>query len=185
MAKLILITGGVRSGKSTYAETIASKAGSDILYIATALPFDSEMKERIAKHREHRPAHWQTIEAYRDLDTLILKNISGKAAILLDCVTVMLNNLLFEAGMDWETANHQLIADIEKQSRKEFQKLILCAEKLEIPFILVTNELGLGVMPENRLSRIFLDIHGRVNQLLASAAQEVFLCVSGIPLQIK
>ncbi len=185
MAKLILITGGARSGKSTYAEKIASKAGSNVLYIATALPIDSEMEERIAKHREHRPSHWQTIEAYRDLDTLILKNTPGKSAVLLDCVTVMLNNLLFDAGVDWETADFSMIADLEEQSRKEFQKLIICADKLDIPIILVTNELGMGLMPGNRLSRIFMDIHGRINQLLASAAQEVFLCVSGIPLQIK
>ncbi|HBE76854.1 MAG TPA: bifunctional adenosylcobinamide kinase/adenosylcobinamide-phosphate guanylyltransferase [Firmicutes bacterium] len=185
MARLILITGGARSGKSTYAEKVASKAGSNVLYIATALPIDSEMEERIAKHREHRPSHWQTIEAYRDLDTLILKNAPGKSAVLLDCVTVMLNNLVFDAEVDWETADHRVIADLEAQFRKEFQKLIYCVDKLDIPIILVTNELGMGLIPENRLSRIFMDIHGRINQLLASAAHEVFLCVSGIPLRIK
>ncbi len=143
------------------------------------------MEERIAKHRQHRPSHWQTIEAYRDLDTLILKNSPGKSAVLLDCITVMLNNLLFDSGIDWETADHQLISGLEEETRKEFQKLIICADKLEIPIILVTNELGMGLIPENRLSRIFMDIHGRINQLLAAAAHEVCLCVSGIPLRIK
>ena len=185
MAKLILITGGARSGKSTYAETIASKAGTDVLYIATALPIDTEMKERIAKHREHRPSQWQTIEAYRDLDKIILNNIPGKSAVLLDCVTVMLNNLLFDTGTDWESADYSIITKVEKDSREEFQKLIICASQLDIPVILVTNELGMGLIPGNRLSRIFTDIHGRTNQLLAAAAQEVYLCVSGIPLQIK
>ncbi len=185
MAKLILVTGGTRSGKSTYAEKVASEAGSNVLYIATALPIDSEMEERIAKHRQHRPSHWQTIEAYRDLDMLITKNSPGKSAVLLDCVTVMLNNLLFDSGIDWETAGHQVITSLEEETRKEFQKLILCADKLDIPIILVTNELGMGLISENRLSRIFMDIHGRINQLLAAASHEVYLCVSGIPLRIK
>ncbi|HBF40132.1 MAG TPA: bifunctional adenosylcobinamide kinase/adenosylcobinamide-phosphate guanylyltransferase [Firmicutes bacterium] len=185
MSKLILITGGARSGKSSYAETIASKAGTDVLYIATALPIDTEMKERITKHREHRPSQWQTVEAYRDIDKVISKNFPGKSAVLLDCITVMLNNLFFDSGMNWDTADHRMIATFEEESRKEFQKLITCASQLDIPVILVTNELGMGLIPENRLSRIFTDIHGRTNQLLAAAAQEVYLCISGIPLQIK
>ena len=189
MAKLILITGGSRSGKSSYAESIAAKTGTDILYIATALPIDSEMEARIAKHRQHRPSCWQTVEAYHDLDRVIAENSTGKSAILLDCVTVMLTNLLFDTArlqdLDLETADSKAIDDLEEQSGKEFQKLITGLPAIDIPVIIVTNELGMGLIPISRISRIFTDIHGRINQLLAAAAQEVYLCVSGIPIQIK
>jgi len=185
MGNLILITGGARSGKSAYAESLASATGNDVLYIATALPIDNEMEARIAMHRERRPSYWRTIEAYRDLDIAIAENIASKSAVLLDCVTVMLNNLLFDAAVDWETANFELIAGIENEARAEFQKIIDCAAAYNIPFILVTNELGMGLMPQSRLSRMFVDIHGRMNQMLATAAQEVYLCVSGIKVKIK
>jgi Adenosyl cobinamide kinase/adenosyl cobinamide phosphate guanylyltransferase len=185
VAKLILITGGARSGKSNYAESIASATGPDVLYIATALPIDIEMKDRIAKHRESRPSHWQTIEAYRDLDQAIWKNMNGKSAVLLDCITLMLNNLLYDKAVDWETIDSTSIDRTENQVRTEFHKIIACAAGLQIPLILVTNELGMGLVPQDRFSRIFMDIHGRINQMLASAAEEVYLCVSGIQLKIK
>ena len=185
MGKIILITGGVRSGKSAYAETLAAESGENVLYLATALPIDTEMKERIVRHREHRPSRWQTVEAYRDLDRVIQENTAGTSAIILDCVTVMLNNLIFDKAVDWDTADFQIIAQMENEIRQEFQKLIISGAKLNIPVILVTNELGLGITPQNRLSRAFLDIHGRVNQMLAEAAEAVYLCVAGLHLKIK
>ncbi len=183
--EIILITGGARSGKSTYAERLAKEYGSEILYVATAIPFDDEMKLRIKKHREQRPANWETLEAYKDLDMLLENKCKNKKAVLLDCITVMITNIMFEICQDFNQIQHDDITIVEETVNLQMDRLVAVAAGSKTPFILVTNEIGMGIVPENKSARLFRDIQGRVNQKLASAAKEVYLCVSGIPVKIK
>lgn len=185
MGRLILVTGGARSGKSAFAEELAGKIGNDVLYVATAIPFDSEMKLRIQKHRERRPAQWETLEAYRDLDRHLTGRAEGMAAVMLDCVTVMVSNIMLQSREDWDNLGENDITTVEEQVKAEIAKLLKVVEKLSIPFIAVTNETGMGIVPENAIARAFRDIAGRVNQMLAKEAGEVYFCVSGIPVKIK
>jgi adenosylcobinamide kinase/adenosylcobinamide-phosphate guanylyltransferase len=185
MGKLILVTGGARSGKSRFAEKKASDFGDRVLYIATAVAFDEEMKERIRRHRQQRPSGWETLEAYRDFETSLPGLLAGRDAVLLDCVTVMVSNILLQKAMDWEGISVEEINAVEKEVDSQVRSLLSIIKNAEIPFVLVTNELGMGVVPPYALGRAFRDIAGRVNQILAGEAEEVYLCVSGIPVKIK
>ncbi len=185
VGKLIMVTGGARSGKSSFAEETAKKFGENVLYVATSIPLDDEMKLRIKKHRLQRPEWWETIEAYRGMDICLNDRLEGKSAVLLDCITIMVTNLMFEKYLDWDNIKNEQIQEVEDFINTEIQKLIKISQSSSIPFIAVTNELGMGVVPENRLARIFRDIAGRANQMLAKVAEEVYLCVSGIPVRIK
>jgi len=185
MGKLILVTGGVRSGKSTFAEEKAKSFGDDVIYVATATPFVEEMKERVKKHRLQRPASWETIEAHRDIDSLLEGKIKGKSAVLLDCITVMINNIMFDICPDFNNIGKAEETVILKSVKSSIEKLIEFANVCEIPFVFVTNEIGMGLVPEYRASRIFRDLAGSMNQLIAKACEEVYLCVCGIPVKIK
>ncbi len=185
MGKLILVTGGARSGKSSFAEETVRSFGSSILYIATAVAFDSEMKERISRHRQHRPSSWETLEAFCDFDRTLPGMLDGREAVLLDCVTIMVSNIMLLRAMDWEDLSVEDINDVEREVVGQVGTLLSIIKKTDIPFILVTNELGMGVVPPYALGRAVRDIAGRVNQQLARAADEVYLCVSGIPVKIK
>lgn len=185
MGKMILITGGARSGKSTFAEEKAKGFGDSILYIATSKACDDEMKERIRRHREQRPASWVTVEAYRDMDDNLEGRLEGLDAVLLDCITIMVSNIMLEKAMDWEGLSTGEINEVEGNIKLEIEKLILMARKAACPFVIVTNELGMGVVPPTVLGRVVRDAGGRANQMLAKAADEVYMCVSGIPVRIK
>lgn len=185
MGRLILVTGGARSGKSSFAEETVKKFGDNALYIATSIPFDDEMKLRIKKHREQRPSNWETLEAYKDLGVHLDGRLEGKSAAMLDCVTIMVTNLIFEENLDWDNVKAGDILRIEGYVQSEMEKLIRIIKESTIPFVLVTNELGMGIVPEYASARIFRDIAGRVNQMIARAADEVYFCVSGIPMKIK
>lgn len=186
MGKLILVTGGARSGKSTYAERLTAEAGGRVLYIATAVAFDEEMQQRIKKHRESRPKEWDTYEGYRDLGKVIETQGDNYDAILLDCVTVMLTNLLWGyPGMDFDQPSMKVIQEAEDYAAEEFGKLTTAALKSKAQIVLVTNELGSGLVPENAIARAFRDIAGRINQRIAADCNEVYLTVCGIPMKIK
>jgi len=185
MGKLILVTGGARSGKSSFAEETVRSFGDKVLYIATAIAFDDEMKERIRRHRLQRPANWETLEAFRDFDRLLPGMLKGRDAVLLDCVTVMVSNIMLQKAMDWEKLSVEEVNDVEREVTGQVGTLLAIIKDADIPFILVTNELGMGVVPPYALGRAVRDIAGRVNQQLARVADEVYLCVSGIPVKIK
>lgn len=185
MGRLILVTGGARSGKSSFAEETVSSFGDKILYIATATGMDDEMKERIRRHRLYRPTSWQTLEAFRNFDSALAGMLMGRDAVLLDCVTIMVSNIMLQKAMDWENFSVEDINGVEVEVTGQVETLLSIIKEAEIPFILVTNELGMGVVPPYALGRAVRDIAGRVNQQLARAANEVYLCVSGIPVKIK
>ncbi|MGN7868585.1 bifunctional adenosylcobinamide kinase/adenosylcobinamide-phosphate guanylyltransferase [Paracoccus sp. 22332] len=168
MTKSILITGGARSGKSTLAERLALSLGPTAIYIATAEPRDPEMADRIARHQARRGAGWSTLAEPVAL-AQALRDSDGRAPRLVDCLTLWLSNLML-AGQDWEAAVQEL-ADL--------------LPRLASPVVLVTNEVGSGIVPDNALARAFRDAAGLTNQRIATACDELWLCVAGHPLKVK
>ena len=164
-----LITGGARSGKSVLAESRALAAEGRPTYIATATAGDTEMAERIARHRARRDDRWRDIEAPLDL-VAALDDSDGTGARLVDCLTLWLTNLMFTPGRDWRAEAEALCAALPRQ---------------QSPVILVTNEVGMGIVPDNALAREFRDAAGTLNQSVAAIADDVILAVSGLPLKVK
>lgn len=165
----LLAIGGARSGKSRYAQQRAEATGLGRRFIATAQAFDDEMRERIARHRDERGADWLTIEAPLDLAEAILAHDDAGTVLLVDCLTLWTSNLLL-ADRDIPAATADLVAALQA---------------VRGPVVLVTNEVGLGIVPDNALARRFRDAAGTVNQQVAAACAEVQLLVAGIPLKVK
>jgi adenosylcobinamide kinase / adenosylcobinamide-phosphate guanylyltransferase len=186
MKKIILITGGARSGKSNYAEKLAMETKGRVLYIATSIPFDDEMKDRVKKHKERRPSTWDTFEGYKNLKQVFNNADMQFDTILLDCITIMVTNLMFDkAGDKFDELNEEEINTMEKEILQEVDDFINAAEISLKTVIIVTNEIGCGIVPEYKMARVFRDIAGRVNQYIASRVNEVNLVVCGIPIKIK
>jgi len=181
---MILITGGARSGKSRFAEQIAEKRGGDVLYIATSAVTDTEMAERIRFHQQQRPAHWHTFESHRDLGDVVRLKQTEFPTIVIECITTLITNLLFDMAGETEPEAMDFTA-IEEHILAQITELADAAQHCETEVIIVTNEVGMGIVPDNLLSRRFRDIAGRVNQQLAAAADDVYLVVSGIPVPVK
>ena len=179
MGKIILITGGARSGKSSFAEKLALKlGGGQAAYIATAQIFDKEMDFRINLHKARRGDNWQTFEAPFAAEEKILAAGKSFNAILFDCVTIYISNFLCAANLDDEKFLYDNLRGL-------IQKLIDAAKNSEATTIFVTNEVGGGIVPENKLARRFRDLAGLANQMLAAQADKVFLTVAGIAIDIK
>ena len=172
MSELVLVTGGVRSGKSAYAQKIAESSGAKVFYIATAEALDTEMRKRIRTHKRSRAKSWVTIEEPLNLVKAINSLPSENKAVILDCLTLFISNLIHKGRSD-------------AQVYSEIKKIMKALRKKAVLSIVVTNEVGSGIVPENRLSRRFRDLQGRVNQITAKEADRVCLLVSGIPVQIK
>lgn len=169
---LILILGGARAGKSTFALRLAKeKAGQgSVTFIATAQAFDDEMSQRIARHREERPPHWNTIEEPYQLDEALIKALDSDVVIV-DCLTLFVSNwLLRDEASKLQEVSESFLASVQSQTQT---------------VIVVSNEVGLGLVPETPLGRTFRDSLGRVNQQFAEAADEVYLLVAGLPLRLK
>ena len=177
MARTIFITGGARSGKSTCAEKLAREFGAPLCYLATAQTLDNEMDERVRRHRERRGGEWSTIEEPIHLSQALARCDGQYQAILVDCVTLWLSNLLFK----YEDAAE----NIEERIQEDLQRLKSTLQGMVTPVILVSNEVGMGIVPDNALARMFRDIAGTTNQTLAAAADEVHVVISGIPLKLK
>ncbi|MGI6165991.1 MAG: bifunctional adenosylcobinamide kinase/adenosylcobinamide-phosphate guanylyltransferase [Limnochordia bacterium] len=186
MGSITLVTGGARSGKSTFAEQLASGREGTVLYIATSVATDEEMRSRIQAHQQARPKTWQTVEMYRGFELLLGNDDFHQAGtLLLDCVTIMVSNLLLESKLDFERCSMAELGPVEDMVRGEVGALVELVRNQHKDLILVTNELGMGLVPPYRLGRIFRDVAGRVNQYLAQAADEVYLIVSGLPVKLK
>lgn len=184
MSKIIYITGGARSGKSTFAEILAENQGDKVLYIATAIPFDDGMKDRIKKHKIRRPESWGTLEAYKNFGMHLSNN--SYDTLLFDCITVMVTNLMLEdSNINWDTIDHETIDVIEASINSEISILLDTVREKDLNIIIVSNELGMGIVPENRLARIFRDIAGRVNQKIAEESDEAYFVVSGQKIRLK
>lgn len=180
--KVILVTGGSRSGKSKYAEELL-KGKDEVLYIATAIVTDVEMENRIKKHIERRNKKWTTYEGYKDLD-IVLEN-NNEDTVMLDCVTIMLTNLMFSKEQDFEKMSLEEVDMLYEQIENQFKKLIIKAKNLNKTLIMVTNEVGYGLVPEYKISRIFRDMAGSINQFIATQCDEVYLVACGLPVKLK
>ena len=179
MGKLILVTGGARSGKSSFAERLALKLGDGrAAYIATAQIFDDEMKFRVAVHRSRRGENWLTFESPFNADKSITFAAKNFGVILFDCVTLYVSNFLCAAEHDDE----KILYD---ELRGLIQKLIDAAKNSDATTIFVTNEVGGGIVPENKLARHFRDLAGVANQMLAAQSDKVFLTVAGLAVDVK
>jgi adenosyl cobinamide kinase/adenosyl cobinamide phosphate guanylyltransferase len=181
---LILVTGGARAGKSTFAVQLARQLGGDrdVCYLATAEPGDDEMRARISAHRAARPAWWHTLEVPRGVGAALQKLTppARPSVILLDCLTMLVSNVLL-AQPDQVEAGLEAWPAVEA----EINDLLRFAAQPGVTTIVVTNEVGLGIVPAHRLARVYRDLLGQANQRLASSAAFVYLVVSGIPLEIK
>lgn len=186
---MILITGGCRSGKSEFAENLTKMGGSRFLYMATAKITDEAMAERVRRHQARRTDAWDVHEGYVNLHEVLTSNADGYDGILLDSVSTMVTNLLFDyiGEQDWDSFDFSTVdyKAAEEEILKTFGRLIEAAKICRTKLVLVTDEIGLGVVPDTYLGRAFRDILGRVNQLLATAAADVWFVISGIPTAIK
>lgn len=178
---ITLVTGGARSGKSSFAESLL-KDESSVLYMATARVEDKEMEDRVAKHQERRPSTWGLFEGDRNLSEEIQENYSG---YLLDCLTVLSSNHMFDITEDRETFPPEIMKEVEDSIFGEVEALIKKANEKEKNLVIVTNEIGDAPVPMYAVTRAFRDIQGRVNQRVAHLADLVYLVVCGIPVKIK
>ena len=191
--RLILILGGARSGKSTFAERLAASGGRPVAFIATATASDDEMSERIARHRASRPKGWHTLEEPLDLARAVRQAAELADVVLLDCITLWLGNVLSQASgqhvqdEQGEEALHTTSRLFDERALKEFEALLTVVKSLgpNKTLIVVTNEVGLGIVPAYHLGRLYRDTLGYINQRLAEAAEQVYLMVAGLAVDIK
>ena len=181
--KSILITGGVRSGKSHFAQELALKSDEPVLFVATATAGDEEMRQRIEEHRRTRPSTWNTLETTINVGDQITKQTVKAKTIILDCITLLINNIFVQHSDHY--GNRIDATLIEKEVVAEIDELVHCIDRVEADFIIVTGEVGLGLVPADKMSRLYRDLLGRANQMLAQHADEVYLMVAGIPLPVK
>ncbi len=169
MAKIIFITGGVRSGKSRFAQQLAGWHSERPVYLATARIWDEDFAGRVKRHQSGRDERWQTVEEEKWLSHHEL----GGRTVLLDCITLWLTNFFYDNGSD--------VDKTLEEAKQEWNKFV----KNDMDLIVVSNELGMGVHPENEIARKFADLQGWMNQFIASQADEVYLMVAGIGVKIK
>jgi adenosylcobinamide kinase/adenosylcobinamide-phosphate guanylyltransferase len=167
MSRIVLVLGGARSGKSRFAESLAAKAEAPRTYVATSEIFDQEMEDRVRLHAERRGANWTTLEVPIELPDAIASSVPG--FVLVECVTIWINNLMH----------------YERNVTREVERLCDALPQFDGTVVLVSNEVGLGIVPDNALARRFRDEAGRANQRLAEIADEVYFVAAGLPLKFK
>jgi adenosylcobinamide kinase/adenosylcobinamide-phosphate guanylyltransferase len=191
--RLIVILGGARSGKSAFAERLAASSDQPVAFIATATAGDDEMRERIARHRASRPEGWHTLEEPLDLARAVLQAAELADVVLLDCVTLWLGNVLLQASGQREKDDEDEVGFhttgrlFDERALRECEALLAVVKSLgpNKTLIVVTNEVGLGIVPAYPLGRLYRDTLGYVNQRLAQTADRVYLMVAGMAVDIK
>ena len=171
-AIVTLVLGGVRSGKSHYAQQLGERAGN-VIFVATAQAFDDEMRSKIALHQQSRPQHWFTVEEPLALAQVISEQGAGCDLMIVDCLTLFASNLLEATGEDRDLTNRKV------------EELCLALQSAQCDVVLVSNEVGSGVVPAYPLGRRFRDLLGEINQRVARVADNVLLLVAGLPLALK
>ena len=183
MKKIILLLGGARSGKSRFAQEYARRNGGKVLFVATATAGDEDMRLRIVKHKKDRPPNWLTLEAATEIGIRIEANAGDAELIIIDCITMLVNNIFSRHDeKQFDTIDDSVL---EKEVITEIEQLQKCLKKVDASFLIISNEVGLGLVPDNRMGRLYRDNLGRANQMLAQSADEVFLLVAGIPMRVK
>ena len=173
--RLTLVIGGTRAGKSSYAQRLAAR-GERVLFLATAEAGDEEMEARIEAHREARPTDWDTLEEPVELAAAIAPRMYRYDTVLLDCLTLWVSNLLLR-GFDPSTARRDILPAA--------QRLLALYRNGDASWVVVSNEVGLGVVPDTKLGRIYADELGRVNQLVAAESDDVYFMAAGLPIEVK
>ena len=179
MANITLILGGARSGKSSYAQSLAEETGKSVTFLATAQALDDEMSMRIRKHKVERPKHWQTYEVPLDIAAHI-KEIQSEVVIL-DCITLLLSNLLMEFVKDDLVEEAPFMQAVQK----EMEELLSTIRGSKHDWLIISNEVGLGLVPPYQMGRVYRDGLGWANQRLAREAERVIFMVAGIPMIVK
>ena len=191
MGKLILLLGGARSGKSSFAEQKAREWGEDdVLYVATSETKDDEMRLRVQRHQAARPSSWTTLEAPRNLAQAIIESRVSSGVVLVDCITFLVSNYLMAASEPVDDPFGPPSADpfaeaIETTIRADLNALADSAHTRDVIMLVVSNEVGMGLVPPYDLGRAYRDLLGRANQDLAAQADEVYLLVAGLPMRLK
>lgn len=186
MGRLVLILGGARSGKSSHAERMARELGGRVTYVATAQPLDDEMRQRIAFHRAVRPAAWRTIEEPLDLAGAVRTATKESDVVLIDCLTLWVSNRL--CGVPYPDSSAEWIAavsQLEVGLSGELDSIFETVRSHDGTVILVSNEVGMGLVPPSPLSRAYRDLLGMVNRRIAAEAEKVLLLVAGVPVDVK
>jgi len=174
--QIILLLGGARSGKSHYAQQLAMELGNKVLFVATGEALDEEMQARIAEHKKDRPQNWRTLELPTGIGRGIEKGIGDAEVVVIDCLTLLVSNLLH---------NKPEYPEAEKRVTSEINAIISTMDRLDASFVIVSNEVGMGLVPETKLGRVYRDLLGKANQLVANHATEVYLMVACLPVQVK
>ncbi len=174
---LVFVLGGARSGKSAYAQQLAARMGERVLFVATATAGDEEMAARIARHRAARPPHWRTLEAPVGVGQALREQIGDAQVVLLDCLSLWVANLMGEGELPPD--------EVEKRVQAELEDLMAVYEAHTASLIVVSNEVGMGLVPVYPLGRLYRDVLGRANQWVAARADQVILMVAGIPVPLK
>jgi len=180
MGKMILLLGGARSGKSSYAQRLARELGGDqVLFVATAEAKDEEMRARIEAHRRARPPAWRTVEAPRRVGKAIVAALDDARVVVVDCLTLLVSNAMLSLGdqPDPGEAESLVLAEVES--------IIGACAEAGTTLIVVSNEVGLGLVPNNALGRLYRDLLGRANQLLAAKADKVYWLMAGLAIDVK
>lgn len=180
MSNIILVTGGARSGKSSFAESLYN-GNKNVVYIATSKICDREMKERVELHKKSRPCEWATYEGNYE----VYRAVTDVKDYILDCLTVMSSNIMFDITKDFEMIPQEIQYEVENKVVKEIENLIKKIEDIHGNLVIVTNEVGCSVVPENHVARVYRDIIGKINQRVARLCSEVYLVTCGIPLKVK
>ena len=180
MAQIILVLGGARSGKSRFAQQLAERlGGAAVLFVATAEAGDLEMTNRIEAHKNARPRAWDTLEVPIHVGTALAGASERFTVVLIDCVTLLASNVVLGCGDPVD------FGEAEKRMRDECNSLLAACRQRQGVVIVVSSEVGQGLVPDNRLGRIYRDVLGWTNQAIAAAADAVFLMVAGLPVEIK
>jgi len=174
---MTFILGGARSGKSRFAQELAAKQRGKVLFVATCEPLDEEMDARIKAHQRSRPRNWKTLETPTNVATAMKGKIGDAGVVIIDCMTLLVSNLMGTEEPDAET--------LEKKVASELEELTGFIRTSKAHFIIVSNEVGLGLVPPYPAGRVYRDALGMANQMLARNADEVYFMVAGIPIQLK
>ncbi|MFC1907883.1 bifunctional adenosylcobinamide kinase/adenosylcobinamide-phosphate guanylyltransferase [Chloroflexota bacterium] len=175
--------GGARSGKSCFAQELTLKLGEPALFVATATADDEEMRYRIEEHQRVRPATWNTIEVTTRIANQIDHKIGEAQVVIIDCITLLINNIFSQYI---NSASEQIDTSlIEGEVTSEINELADCINRTDASFVIVTNEVGTGLVPTNKMGRLYRDLLGKANQILAQRVDEVYLMIAGLPVPIK
>ena len=190
MGQIILVTGGISSGKSAFAEDLVTKISQDkscsCIYRATASVYEDEMREKVRLHQQARQdKNWSTLEAYKNLGQIVANDDFDHGILLLDCLTMMVSNIIFEDDMDFDGLDQDKCRLKEDLVLNEIRDFVKSVRDKDLDLVLVTNEIGLGGISYNKLSRFYTQLVGRSNQYIASQSDQVYMVVSSIGVRIK